>query len=155
MKVTDMIGFEEIALKWTEISKAGARGEILGYQIQYWLSELHENPVFESTKHSFEILAPNRTAMIRGLQAFAYYRIRILAFNEGGFGVWSSEYGGGMFVSYLCLRLITVNRRNANKDSWILVRYGIVLSKIDALGCGLELKQISFRVYGKRQVSAL
>ena len=98
LKVIDMIGFEEIALKWTEISKADARGEVLGYHIQYWLSELHENPVIQSTKYSFEILEPNRTAMITGLQAFAQYRIRILAFNEGGFGIWSQEYGGGISI---------------------------------------------------------
>ena len=102
-----MIGFDEISLEWTGISRAGARGEVLGYQIQYWLSELHENPVIQSTKYSFEILEPNRTAIIKGLQAFAQYRIRILAFNEGGFGVWSQEYGGGKFSdNSSCIRFI-------------------------------------------------
>ena len=107
-----MIGFEEISLEWTEISRAGARGEVLGYQIQYWLSELHENPIIESKKYSFEILEPTRTATIKGLQAFAQYRIRILAFNEGGFGIWSQEYSGGMLVPHLCLSFIQLARKN-------------------------------------------
>lgn len=90
-----MVGFEEISLKWKEISKAGARGEVLGYRILYWLSELHEDIVLQSTKYYFDILEPNRTAVIRGLQPFAQYRIQVLAFTEGGLGVWSPEYSGG------------------------------------------------------------
>ena len=93
-----MYDFEKILLKWEPISKAGARGEVLGYRIQYWLSELHENPVVQGKKYNFDVLEPNRTVIMKGLEPFARYRIRMLAFTEGGYGVWSKEQEGGMLV---------------------------------------------------------
>ena len=95
-----MYAFEEILLNWEPISKAGARGEVLGYRIQYWLSELHENPVVQDKKYHFDVQEPNRTTIVKRLEPFARYRIRILAITEGGFGVWSREQDGGMFKSF-------------------------------------------------------
>ena len=95
LEVIGMYGFEEILLRWKPISRAGARGEVLGYRIQYWLSELHEVSIVEGKKYHFDVLEPNRTIMIERLTPFATYRIRILAFTEGGFGVWSMAKNGG------------------------------------------------------------
>ena len=97
-----MHDFEEILLKWKPISKADAKGEVLGYRIQYWLSELHEVPVPQSKIQFVDILEPVRTATIKGLQAYAQYRIRILAFTEGGFGVWSKLHNGGKSINMGC-----------------------------------------------------
>ena len=114
LQVTDMLGFEEISVTWKEISKSGARGEVLGYRIQYWLSELHEDPVIQERKYYFDVLEPNRTAVIKGLKPFAQYRIQIQAFTESGFGIWSPEYSGGTFCGSVIYLLL--NNRNNLRD---------------------------------------
>lgn len=90
-----MYDFERIMLKWQPISQFEAKGEVLGYRIQYVLSELYDTPVLGRKDQIIDVLEPKRTLVITGLQAFARYRIRILAFTEGGFGVWSDTYIGG------------------------------------------------------------
>ena len=99
LKVVDMYGVREILLNWGAISSPGARGEVLGYRVQYWLSEMQEIPVVRAQKHHTFVFAPNRTTILTGLQHFARYRIRIQAFTEGGFGVWSPEENGGDVLS--------------------------------------------------------
>ena len=102
LEVIDMYDFERILLKWKPISPFEAKGEVLGYRIQYFLSELHEAPILGTKGQIIDVLEPNRTVVISGLQAFASYRIRILAFTEGGFGIWSHMYVGGKSTIYSC-----------------------------------------------------
>lgn len=90
-----MYGFEEVMLKWNAVSKSKRRGEVLGYRIQYWLSELHAFPVQSLNKLTIDVMEPNRTITITGLQPYARYRFQILAFTEGGFGIWSQIHDGG------------------------------------------------------------
>ena len=100
LQVIDMYGYQEMLLIWEPISKAGARGEVLGYRIQYWLTELQETPIIQKKVYAVSIFAPNRTKVLKGLQPFARYHIRIQAFTEGGFGVWSQELDGGDYTFF-------------------------------------------------------
>lgn len=95
LEVIDKYDFEEILLKWQPVSQSGANGEILGYTVQYWLAELLDEPIIKAKKYSVDIKEPTRTTIIKGLQPYATYRIRIQAFTEGGLGVWSKRYNGG------------------------------------------------------------
>ena len=97
-----MYDFTKILLYWEPISKHGSRGEVLGYRIQYWLSEVQETPVIATVKYEGYIFAPNRTTTLTGLQPFSRYRIRIQAFTEGGYGVWSQEHNGGDVTFTVC-----------------------------------------------------
>ena len=102
LEVIDMYDFTKILLHWEPISKHGSRGEVLGYRIQYWLSEVQETPVIATVKYEGYIFAPNRTTTLTGLQPFSRYRIRIQAFTEGGYGVWSQEHNGGDVTFTVC-----------------------------------------------------
>ena len=124
-----MYGISEILLSWGTISSSGARGEVLGYRVQYWLSEMQEIPVFQAQRHNTFILAPNRTTILTGLQQFAQYRIRIQAFTEGGFGVWSPEQNGGdvpfldFSYNYIILKSIPLAHKNSVQYGLKSIRY--------------------------------
>ena len=96
LEITDMFDFYNISLRWNEISKAGARGEVLGYRIQYWLSELNAVPTVKAVAYHIDVFEPNRSVILKDLKPFGRYGIRILAFTEGGYGVWSYPKYGGM-----------------------------------------------------------
>ena len=107
LEITDMFDFYNISLKWNEISRSAARGEVLGYRIQYWLSELNDVPTVKVVAYHVDVLEPNRSVILTDLKPFGRYGIRILAFTEGGYGVWSyPKYGGMKYeVSFLCFFL--------------------------------------------------
>ena len=85
----------EILLQWNKISKTGAKGEVLGYQISYWLIELNYELVHSSELEYMSVYAPNRTAILKELKPFAKYAFQIAAFTEGGIGALSIKYYGG------------------------------------------------------------
>ena len=106
-----MHGFREILLNWKPISQSSAHGEVLGYRIEYWMIELHEVLVPKTSVFNIDVLEPNRTAVIEKLQPFARYMIRILAFTEAGFGIWSKEQHGGVLNStFTCFKKILYYR---------------------------------------------
>ena len=99
-QVTDMYGFNEILLNWKPIEKSAANGEVLGYQIEYQQIEANDDPVLKSTPTHLDVLEPNRSVVVKELDRFSKYRIRISAFTEAGFGVWSEAKYGGMLKFY-------------------------------------------------------
>ena len=95
MTVIDNCDLHEISLKWSAINETSANGEVLGYRISYWLTELNYEPVFYSEVLVTDVHTPRRSAAIVNLKPFAKYAIQIAAFTEAGFGVQSERYYGG------------------------------------------------------------
>ena len=95
MTVIDKYSLNEILLQWSKINDAGAKGEVLGYEISYWIIELNFELVQSSEKKYIYVYAPNRTATLKELRPFAKYAFQIAAFTEGGIGLISIKYYGG------------------------------------------------------------
>eukprot|EP00794_Sanderia_malayensis_P019881 gene19881-21822_t len=94
LHVIDQYSFNEITLKWSEISNASARGEVLGYRIMYKPIEQYDLPLPDYPLKMVNVFAPNRTGIIKELVAYTKYAISILAYTEGGIGI-SSDYSYG------------------------------------------------------------